>query len=92
MTERRKTVLIVDSDDAIRERLAAVLKHDYRVLKTASGESALSIMSKEDVDILLIDVRLPGIGGFELLKIVKENYGQVEAIVTAAGRELDTAI
>ena len=92
MTERRKTVLIVDSDDAIRERLAAVLRHDHRVLKAANGESALSIMGKDDVDIVLLDVHLPGIGGFELLKILKENYGQVEAIVTAAGRELDTAI
>ena len=51
MTERRKTVLIVDSDDAIRERLAAVLRHDYRVLKAANGESALSIMGTVTIDI-----------------------------------------
>ena len=92
MPERRKTVLIVDDDEGMRDTLAAVLRRDFRVLKAATGEAALQIMEKEDVDLMMLDVRLPGISGFEVLKIVKENYSYVEVIVISALKELDTAV
>jgi DNA-binding NtrC family response regulator len=92
MSERRKTVLIVDDDEGMRDTLSAVLRRDFRVLKTAAGETALQIMEKEDVDLMMIDVRLPGISGIEVLKIVKENYPYVEVIVLSALKEFDTAV
>jgi DNA-binding NtrC family response regulator len=92
MTDRRKTVLIVDDDEGMRDTLMAVLRRDYRVLRVATGEAALQIMEKEDVDLMLLDVRLPGISGFEVLKIVKENYAYVEVIVISVLKELDAAI
>ena len=46
-------------------------------------------MEKEDVDLMLLDVRLPGISGFEVLKIVKENYPYIEVIVISVIKELD---
>jgi DNA-binding NtrC family response regulator len=92
MPERRKTVLIIDEDDAIREKLASILKREYRVLRAASGEAALQMMEKEDIDLMMLDVRLPGISGFEVLKIAKENYPHVEIIVLSALTELDSAI
>ena len=92
MADRRKTVLIVDDDEGMRDTLAAVLRRDFRVLKTATGESALQIMEKEDVDLMMLDVRLPGISGFEVLKIIKENYAYVEVIVISALKELEIAV
>ena len=92
MSDRRKTVLIVDDDEGMRDTLTAVLRRDYRVLRAATGEAALQIMEKEDVDLMMLDVRLPGISGFEVLKIVKENYPYVEVIVISVLKELDTAI
>ena len=92
MSERRKAILIVDDDEGMRETLTAVLKSDYRVLRAATGEAALQIMEKEDVALMLLDVRLPGISGFEVLKITKENYSYVEVIVISAIKELETAI
>ena len=92
MSARTKTVLVVDHDEVTREDLTAILKRDYRVLRVATGETALQIMEKEDVDLMLLDVRLPGISGFEVLKIARENYPSVEVIVTAAVRDLDAAI
>ena len=79
--DRRKTLLIVDNDDEMRETLTAPLRRDYRVLRAATGEAALQMMEKEDVDLMLLDVHLPGISGFEVLKIVRENYPYVEVIV-----------
>jgi DNA-binding NtrC family response regulator len=92
MSERRKTVLIVDDDEGMRETLTALLKSDYRVLRVATGEAALQMMDKEDVDLMLLDVRLPGISGFEVLKITKENYPYVEVIVISVVKELEAAI
>jgi DNA-binding NtrC family response regulator len=92
MSERRKTILIVDDDEGMRETLTAMLRRDYRVLRAATGEFALQILEKEDVDLILLDVRLPGISGFEVLKIVRENYPYIETIVISVLKELDVAI
>ena len=92
MSDRRKTILIVDDDEGMRETLTAMLRRDYRVLRAATGEFALQILEKEDVDLMLLDVRLPGISGFEVLKIVRENYPYIEVIVISVIKELDVAI
>jgi DNA-binding NtrC family response regulator len=92
MSERRKTILVVDDDEGMRDTLTALLKREYRVLRAATGEAGLQMMEKEDVDLMLLDIRLPGISGFEVLKITKENYPYVEVIVISVVKELDAAI
>src|SRR4026208_2195163 len=90
--DRRKTLLVADSDDEIRESLTARVRRDYRVLRAATGEAALQMMQKEDVDLMLLEVHLRGVSGFEVLKIARENYPYVEIIVISKTKELDTAI
>ncbi len=92
MSLRRKTILIVDDDEGMRDILTAILKRDHRVLRAFSGEAALQMMEKEDVDLLMLDVRLPGIGGFDVLRIVRENYPLVEVIMISAINEVETAV
>ena len=92
MPDRRKTLLVVDSDEEIRETLTAALRRDYRVLRAATGEAALQMMQKEDVDLMLLEVHLRGINGFEVLKIARENWPYVEVIVISNTKELDIAI
>jgi len=92
MTAKPKTVLVVDDDEGMRDTVTAILKRDYRVLRVASGEAALPILSREDVDLILLDVRLPGISGFEVLRIVKENYSLVEVLMISAINEVETAV
>jgi two-component system, NtrC family, response regulator len=92
MSDRRKTLLIVDDDERMRESLTALLRRELRVLRAATGEAALQMMEKESVDLMILDAHLPGISGFEVLKIGKENYPNVEVIATSEVRELDVAI
>jgi two-component system response regulator AtoC len=92
MSLKPKTVLIVDDDEGMRDTLTAILKREFRILRVASGELALSILNKEEVDLVLLDVRLPGISGFEVLRIVKENYSLVEVIMISAINEIETAV
>ena len=87
-----KTVLICDDDQGMRDTIEAILKRDYRVMAVSSGEAALTLMKQEDVDLILLDVRLPGISGFDVLRIVKENYGLVECIMISAINEVETAV
>jgi len=92
MSQKPKSVLIVDDDEGMRDTLTAILKRDYRVLRVASGEAALPILSRDDVDLVLLDVRLPGISGFEVLRILKENYSLVEVIIISAITDVETAV
>jgi two-component system response regulator AtoC len=87
-----KTILICDDDQGMRDTLAAILKGEYRVLSVSSGEAALVLLREEEVDLLLLDVRLPGISGFDVLRIVKENYSLVECIMISAINEVETAV
>jgi DNA-binding NtrC family response regulator len=89
---KQKTVLIVDDDQGMRDTLAAILRKDYRVLTSASGETALGVLRREDIDLMLLDVRLPGISGFEVLRVVKEHYSTVEVIMISAITEIETAV
>src|SRR3954469_6380676 len=87
-----KTILICDDDQGMRDTIGAILKRDYRVLTVASGEAALTLLKQEDIDLILLDVRLPGISGFDVLRIVKENYSLVECIMISAINEVETAV
>src|SRR3954465_1019746 len=92
MGSSSKTVLICDDDQGMRDTIAAILRRDYRILTVPSGESALTLLKQEDVDVVLLDVRLPGINGFDVLRIVKENYSLVECIMISAINEVETAV
>ena len=87
-----KTVLVCDEDQSMRETLSAILKRDYRILTVPSGEAALVRLREDDVDLMLLDVRLPGISGFDVLRIVRENYHLVECIMISGINEVATAV
>src|SRR5207247_3306738 len=68
------------------------LRRAYRVRRRSSRPAALPILNRADVDLMLLDVRLPGISGFEVLRIVKENYSLVEVLMISAITEVETAV
>jgi len=87
-----RTVLIIDDDEGMRDTLTAILRREYRVLRAATGESGLAILGKETVDVVLLDVRMPGIGGFDVLREIKETERLVEVIMISAINEVETAV
>lgn len=92
MSAKTKTILVVDDDEGMRDTIAAIFKRDYRILRAPTGEAGLMALHREDVDLVLLDVRLPGINGFDVLKIIKENYSLVEVIIISAISEVETAV
>ncbi|MBP1606281.1 MAG: zraR 25 [Acidobacteria bacterium] len=92
MTVRQKTLLIVDDDEGMRDTLTAILRRDYRVLTADTAESGLGMVRREAVDLMLLDVRLPGMSGLDLLRLVKDQFPLIEVIVISAVSEVETAV
>jgi len=77
-----KTVLIVDDDRIIREQLEKALKREFfRPFVAADGQTALEVFNREEIEIVILDVRLPDIDGLEILKEIKEKRPGCEVIV-----------
>ena len=84
-----KAVLIVDDEQVIRDFFARVLT-DYRVLTAASGEEAIEIVRKERPDLVLLDIKMPGIGGMETLRRIKDIDNTIEVVMLSAYGTLKT--
>jgi DNA-binding NtrC family response regulator len=86
-------ILIVDDELIMRESLAGWLERDGHQVQTASsGESALRKCRENRFDILLVDIKMEGMGGLEVLKRVKESDGDVAVVMITAYGSIDTAI
>jgi len=91
-----KTVLIVDDDPTQRRLMRAVCeKAGYPVLEADSGENALSLLQSpqgQDVAVMMLDLRMPGLGGMETLKRAKSFREDLPAIVLTAQGGIDTVV
>ena len=92
MSTKPKTLLIVDDDEGMRDTLTAILRREYTVLTAPTGEAGLETLARVDVDLMILDVRLPSMNGLEVLKIVKEQHPQIEVTVISAVSEVETAV
>lgn len=79
-----KRILIVEDEPINQRVLLGLLRQDgHDVLSSSSGEEALNILREENVDVVLSDLRLPGMSGFEVIKNVAHNWGIPVIAVTA---------
>jgi two-component system response regulator AtoC len=88
----RATVLVVDDEAGIRESFEAVLSKEYDLLFASNGPEALRTVSSRDVNLMLLDIRMPGMDGLEVLRHVKELSEQTEVVIVTAVKSLKTAI
>jgi DNA-binding NtrC family response regulator len=86
-------ILIVDDELIVRESLGGWLERDgHKVDKAASGEEALEKCEKTRYDILLLDIKMEGMSGLEVLKKVKENDPDVSVVMITAYGSIPSAI
>jgi DNA-binding NtrC family response regulator len=86
-------ILIVDDELIMRESLAGWFERDgYHVEKTASGEEALEMLKAVRFDILLVDLKMDGMSGLEVLKHVKKSDPDVAVVIITAYGSINTAI
>jgi CheY-like chemotaxis protein len=85
MSALKTTVLLVDDDPAIRNLLSIILtKSGYEVRSAQDGFSALAALRHEIPDILLSDLYMPGMSGFELLSVVRRRFPAITAVAMSS--------
>jgi DNA-binding NtrC family response regulator len=88
-----KTILIADDDNAIRRTLELHLNEEgYAVLTAADSLEAIAKAEHQEVGLMLLDLRLPGFDGFEVLRIIKEKRPDLPVIMITAYDDMATAI
>jgi two-component system response regulator AtoC len=88
-----KRILVVDDEESIRVTLSALLGHrGYLVVSAETAKSALEILSKQEIDFVLADVRMPDMDGIELTKEIVSKQIPATVIVMSAYGSVDNAI
>ena len=86
-------ILVVDDQADIRQSLQGVLEdEDYQVSSAASGEACLEMLHKQEFDVVLLDVWLPGMDGLETLQKIRESEFAPEVIMISGHGTIETAV
>jgi CheY-like chemotaxis protein len=82
----KNRVLVVDDEEGIRLLYKKVLEEEgcCEVELAASGEEAIERLSNNSIDLLLLDIKMPGMDGFEVLRIVKERWKNLPVVLFTA--------
>ncbi|HYE09007.1 MAG TPA: HDOD domain-containing protein [Patescibacteria group bacterium] len=88
-----KTILFVDDEQNILRAFRRVfMDREYRILLANSGQEALELLKTEKVDLLVSDMKMPYMDGYELLSIIKKEYPKIARIILSGFSEKETMI
>ena len=86
-------VLVVDDEDSIRSLLERILSRaGHIVLSSANGQEALNQLPQQNVDIILLDIKMPGISGMEVLQQLSARWPEICVIMLTAMTDLEIAV
>ena len=86
-------VLVVDDEQDIRDASERILSRiGYQVQKASRGDEALDILKKNSIDIVLLDLKMPGMDGMEILARIRERSTEIQVIVITGYATVETAI
>src|SRR3989442_6141736 len=88
----RPAVLVVDDDPGVRESFRLILEDHYDVVDVADGPSALDVVRASPVDLVLLDIRMTGMDGIEVLERIKAIDEGIEVILVTAVKTVRTAV
>ncbi|MFB3109290.1 MAG: response regulator, partial [Candidatus Binatia bacterium] len=78
------SLLVVDDEPGVRESLRLVFGKDFRVTEAASAEDAIRKFKTERPEVVLLDIRMPGTDGLEVLKQLKSTSSDSQVIMLTA--------
>ncbi|WP_372806972.1 response regulator, partial [Pontiella sp.] len=88
----KPTVLIVDDEKSARDGLVRALRRDYLVFAAENGASALEVLAAQKIDVLLSDVRMPGMDGITLMQRALANNPELTVIILTAYGDVELAV
>lgn len=77
----KPNILIVDDEIILARKLEMALRHEYHVISTDQPERALEIFHNGDFDLVISDIQMPKLSGFEILRVVKETHPLIGVIL-----------
>lgn len=90
---QKNRILVVDDEDALRTVLSSELEGEgYNVASAADGSEAIEILKKSAFDLILLDIKMPNVDGFEVLKFIKETHPLTKVIMLTGFADLKNAI
>ena len=87
----RSRLLIVDDDEGVRAAISVIFEPAYEVQTVADGRSALEAMQRQAIDVVTLDLDLPGLAGIEVLAQMKQHDPFVEVIILTGQATLESA-
>lgn len=78
------TILLVEDDDRVRLLTKTQLSSRYQIMEASNGEEALEILEKEHIDLLIADIQMPKIDGYELVRILRDANDMTPVIMLTA--------
>jgi DNA-binding response OmpR family regulator len=89
----KSTILVVDDEEALRTVLSSELVNEgYDVNMAADGDDAVRELDKKPYDLVLLDIKMPRLNGFEVLKHIKENHAKTKVVMLTGFADLKNAI
>jgi two-component system response regulator HupR/HoxA len=89
----KRTVLFVDDEEKVLASLKrGLLDEPYETLFASSGKEALEILKQNQVHVIVTDMRMPEMGGLELLKAVKKDYPHIVRMVLSGYTQVSTLL
>jgi len=89
----KNKILVVDDEEALRTVLAAELEGEgYQVTTAVDGQEAIDILGSVVFDLILLDIKMPNVDGFEVLKFVKGRHPATKIIMLTGFADLKNAI
>lgn len=90
MTDKTK-ILIVDDEAVVRMAYSRILANDHSHVESVdNGADALQRLAEQRFDVVLLDLRMPGMDGLTVLRAIKQNWPEVEVIVITGYAGIDT--
>ena len=88
--KRKGTLLVVDDEDGARQSLRVIFKDEYEILMAGDGVTAVELAQKHRIDVAVLDIRMTGMSGIEVLERLKFVNPSIEAVMMTAFETTDT--
>jgi len=87
-----QTILAVDDEHSVRESYRAILSGDYKVLTAEDGQDGLNLLAAAHIDLVLLDLMMPGMGGNEFLTTLKQRGDKTPVVVVSGISSVEQAV